>query len=101
VKPSDFIQLSLDEARRDPDRLRKLLEAQMAYERMRGRRRLLVALLAVIGGLLWLGALWPTMPRPLRSGGLALWVLCFALAIVCALREWHWSRIRKRLQDPP
>ena len=97
----DFIQLPLDEARRDPERLRKLLAAQMEYERMRSWRRLLVALLALIGGLLWLGMLWPEMPRPLRSGGLALWVLCFALAIVFGLREWHFARVRKRLQEPP
>ena len=97
----DFIQLSLDEARRDPERLRQLLYAQSEWERMRTWRRLMVALLAIIGALLWLGELWPSMPRPLRSGGLALWVLCFAFAIVSGVREHRWRRARKRLQDLP
>ena len=104
MKERDFIQLSLGEAGRDPERLRNLLNAQMLYEHMRTRRRRLVALLAIGGACLWLSAFVP-VPPSVRSVGLALWVVCFPITIVAAVREYRSFKAREQLlhesQKPP
>lgn len=48
---------------RDPDgeTLRAVLAAQLTYERMRAARSWLIHMLALVGVIIWLEAIWPDM----------------------------------------
>jgi hypothetical protein len=75
---------------RDPDgsKLRALLEAQFAYERMRAGRSFCVHILAILGVAVWSDALWPDLlPTEARLFALFLWGGILLLALWCAIQE--------------
>jgi hypothetical protein len=57
-----MLQFTIDKSR-DPDRskLRRVLEAEFARERMRAARSLFAHLMAITGVVLWLEAIWPDL----------------------------------------
>jgi hypothetical protein len=57
-----ILQFTIDKDN-DPDRseLRAILQAQLAYERMRAARSWFIHLLAVVGIGIWLEAIWPDL----------------------------------------
>ena len=78
----------------DPHRsnLRGVLETQFSYERMSAARSLFVHLLAIVGGVIWLQAIWPTLlSEEVRLFILVLWAALLFSAILAAVEE-HVSR---------
>jgi hypothetical protein len=68
VSPLIRLGFTIDKTR-DPDgeTLRGVLAAQFAYERMRAARSWFIHLLAVVGAIIWLEAIWPDLiPEDIR-----------------------------------
>lgn len=77
--------------RLDPDRsqLRRVLEVQVAYERMRAARFMLVHLLAFVGVVIWIVAISPDLlPQPVRLYSFVIWGSFLFLTIWVALEEY-------------
>jgi hypothetical protein len=75
---------------RDPDgeMLRSVLAAQLAYERMRAARSWFTHLLAVVGVIIWLEAIWPDLiPADVRFFTLAVFGGVLFLSIRAAIEE--------------
>jgi hypothetical protein len=87
---------------RDPDnlKLRSLLEAQMACERMDAARSLIAHLLAISGAILWLEAIWPGLiGAELRFFAVATFGANLILALGVVLEGILWRVRRKRCRD--
>jgi hypothetical protein len=83
----------------DPDRskLRAVLEAQFAYERMATARSWFAHLLAVLGVVLWLEAIWPAfLPPGIRFFALTLFGGVLFLTLPTAIAEFVSQRKLKR-----
>jgi membrane protein implicated in regulation of membrane protease activity len=79
----------------DPDgaSLRKLLEAHVIYERMSGAKKFCLHLLAIVGLVVWVGAMWPAvLPSQVLEPVLALWGGLLFFAILASAGEWLWHR---------
>ena len=75
---------------RDPDgeTLRSVLAAQFAYERMRAARSWFTHLLAIVGVIIWVEAIWPDlMPADIRFFTLAVFGGILFLSIRAAIEE--------------
>ena len=84
---------------RDPDgeTLRSVLAAQFAYERMRAARSWCTHLLAVVGVIIWLEAIWPDLiPSDIRFFTLAVFGGILFLSIRAAIEEVVSRRRLKR-----
>ena len=85
----------------DPDRsqLRSFLEAQFAYERMTTARSMLAHLLAIVGVIIWVEAIWPDLlPEEPRVFTFILWGSLLFLALWVALEEYVlWRRLARYL----
>jgi hypothetical protein len=80
--------------------IRKLLEAHAAYARMSAAKRLSLHLLAIVGAVVWIAALWPALlPAQLRSVALALWGVLLIFMIAASVEEWIWHRKVARYRD--
>lgn len=80
---------------RDPDgaSLRKLLEAHLIYERMGAAKLFSLHLLAIVGVVIWLGEMWPSLlPSQVRVAALALWGCLLLIAVCAGVEEWAWHR---------
>ena len=96
-RDSDLIHVPL-EANLDPRLLQELLSAQHRYQRLRSVRRYFVAVLALLGGGLWLLTMFPAaVPAPTRTFGLELWGICLCATVVTALLEFKSYRRRAKL----
>jgi hypothetical protein len=83
----------------DPDgeRLRSVLVAQFAYERMRAARSWFTPLLALVGVIIWLEAIWPDLiPADIRFFTLAVFGGILFLSIRAAIEEVVSRRRLKR-----
>jgi hypothetical protein len=66
----------------------------------RQRRQLLVHLLAVLGSLFLVAALFPErVSRDLVAFYAALWSVVSTLALAAAAQEWRWHRVLMRESD--
>jgi hypothetical protein len=93
-----ILQFTIDKAA-DPDRskLRAALEAQFAYERMRAARSWFAHLLAILGVVFWLEAIWPDLlPVGIRFFALALFGGVLFLTLRTAIAEIVSQRKLKR-----
>jgi len=85
----------------DPDRsqLRSFLEAQFAYERMSTARSMLAHLLAIVGVIIWVEAIWPDLlPEEPRVFTFILWGTLLFLALWVALEEFVlWRKLARYL----
>jgi len=84
------LQFTIDRGS-DPERskLRELLETQFTYERMRAGRSLCVHLLAAVGGLIWLEAIWPALlPSEFQLFTLVLWGGLLLIALCIGVTEY-------------
>ena len=75
----------------DPDRsrLRRILEVQVAYERMSAARSMLVHLLAFVGVVIWLEAISPDLlPQEARVFTFILWGSFLFLTLWVAVEEY-------------
>jgi hypothetical protein len=93
-----MLRFTIDKER-DPDRskLRGILEAQFAYERMSAARSLFAHLLAIVGMVIWLDAIWPDwLPPEVRQFSLVLWGSILVLLIWAAIEEYVSRRRLKR-----
>jgi hypothetical protein len=80
---------------RDPDRshLRRVLEAQFAYERMSTARSMLAHLLAIVGAVIWIQAIWPDLlPEEARFFTLLFWGSILFVTLWVAVEEYVWRR---------
>jgi hypothetical protein len=80
---------------RDPNdaSLRRLLEAHVVYERMSGAKKFSLHLLAIVGAVLWVGAMWPALlPPQVLYSALMLWLGLLFFAILASIEEWLWHR---------
>ena len=87
----------------DPDRskLRAVLEAQFAYERMATARSWFAHLLAVLGVVLWLEAIWPAfLPPGIRFFALTLFGGVLFLTLPTAIAEFVSQRKLSALWVP-
>jgi membrane protein implicated in regulation of membrane protease activity len=87
---------------RDPNRasLRSLLEAHAVYERMAAAKKIFFDLLAFVGVVVWVGAMWPALlPLRVLDSALALWVGFLFFAILTTVEEWLWYRKVARYRD--
>jgi hypothetical protein len=78
----------------DPDRakLRTALEAQFAYERMRTARSWFAHLLAALGVIIWLQAIWPDTFSDIRFFLLAVYGGVLFLTVRAAIAEFFSHR---------
>jgi hypothetical protein len=87
--------------RLDPNRshLRRLLEAQFAYEWMSNARSILIHLLAISGVLLWVEALWPELASAqAHSLTLLSWGCLLFLTVGVAVEEYIlWRKLASHL----
>jgi hypothetical protein len=84
-----ILQFTIDKDN-DPDRskLRAILQAQFACERMRAARSWFIHLLAVVGVIIWLEELWPDLvPVDVRIFTLAVFGGILFLSIRAAIEE--------------
>jgi len=96
-----ILQFTIDKAT-DPDKsqLRTVLEAQFAYERMATARSWFAHLLAVIGVVFWLAAIWPDfLPPGIRVFALTLFGGVLFLTLRTAIAEFVSQRKLKRCLD--
>jgi hypothetical protein len=84
-----FLEFKIDR-NSDPDRskLRTLLEAQFAYERMRTARSWFAHLLAALGVVLWCEVIWPDSLSDVRFFLLAVYGGVFFLTVRAAIAEF-------------
>jgi len=79
----------------DPDRasLRKLLEAHLIYERISAAKSFSLHLLTIVGAVVWIGAMWPSLlPSEVRVVALTLWGVLLFFTICASVEEWAWHR---------
>jgi hypothetical protein len=77
--------------------LRSVLEGEFAYERMGTARSLFFHLLAIVGVLIWLEAIWPDLlPPEGRFFTLVLWGSILFVALWAAIEEYFSRRRLKR-----
>jgi hypothetical protein len=84
-----ILQFTIDKDN-DPDRskLRAILQAQLAYERMRAARSWFIHLLALVGVIIWLEELWPDLvPADVRFFTLAVFGGILFLSIRTTIEE--------------
>jgi hypothetical protein len=82
----------------DGTSLRKLLEAHRVYARIGAAKRFSLHLLALVGVVVWIGAMWPSLlPAPVRLPALALWGGLLFLAVLASVEERTWRRKLERL----
>jgi hypothetical protein len=101
VKYSDEI-LEISTNRRvndDRSQLCRVLEAQFAYERMSNARSILAHLLAIVGVLVWLEAIWPDfLPQQARFFTLLSWGGILFLTLAVAVEEYIlWRKLTSHL----
>ncbi len=73
----------------DRSKVRRLLEAQIAYEQMSAARSRFVHLLAVVGAFVWIQVIWPDfVGAQVRLVIVALWGSLLALAVWAAIGEY-------------
>ena len=73
--------------------LRSLLDAHVRYERVSAAKKLYLHLLAAVGALVWLGAIWPSLLSvEVEDFALALWGGIFLLILWASFDEWAWHR---------
>jgi putative copper export protein len=73
--------------------VRRLLEAHLVYQRMSAAKRFSLHLLALVGVVVWIGAMWPTLlPTNLLEYALALWGGLLLIAVLASFEEWLWQR---------
>jgi membrane protein implicated in regulation of membrane protease activity len=87
---------------RDPDSasLHRLLEAHVVYERMAAAKKFCLDLLAFVGVVVWLGAMWPALlPQRVLDSALAVWVSLLFFAVLATVEEWLWRRKVARYRD--
>ena len=79
----------------DPDgsSLRPLLEAHDKYERVSAAKSRYLHLLAIVGVLVWLEAIWPSLlPVQLEEFVLMIWGALLLLAVWASIATWTWHR---------
>lgn len=80
--------------------IRRLLEAHAKYERMSAAKKFSLYLLAIVGLVVWVGAMWPTLfPPQLLDSVLAVWISLLFFAILATVEEWLWHRKVARYRD--
>ncbi|HEX9443181.1 MAG TPA: hypothetical protein VGA73_03635 [Candidatus Binatia bacterium] len=73
--------------------LRSLLDAHVRYQRVSAAKKIYLHLLAAVGALVWMGALWPALlPVQVEDFALALWGGLFLLILWASFDEWSWHR---------
>ena len=81
----------------DRSKLRALLEAHYAYERMSAARSFSVHLLALVSVFVWLGACWPSLlSAQAQAFAVELWGVLLFIALLAGTEEWRWYRRRAR-----
>jgi hypothetical protein len=98
--PEEIIEFRINK-QLDPERsqLRRVLEAQFAYERMSAARSMLVHLLAFVGVVIWLEGIWPDLlPEEVRFFTFILCGSFLFLTIWVALEEYALRRKLTRYQ---
>lgn len=101
MRSAFILKFRINEAA-DPDRskLRAVLEAEFAYERMATARAWFAHLLAVLGVVFWLAAIWPEfLPPGIRIFGLALFGGVLFLTLRAGIAEFVSQRKLKRCLD--
>jgi hypothetical protein len=98
VSPLIRLGFNLDKTRDlDEETLRSVLAAQFAYERMRAARSWFIHLLAVVGVIVWLEAIWPELaPADIRVFTLAVFGAILFLSIRTVIEEVVSRRRLKR-----
>ena len=89
-----MLQFTID-SELDPNgaAVRRLLEAHATYQRMSAAKRFSLHLLALVGVVVWIGAMWPALlPTKLLEYALALWGGLLLIAVLASLEEWLWQR---------
>jgi hypothetical protein len=77
----------------DDTSVRRLLEAHLLYIRMGAAKRFSLHLLALVGVVVWIGAMWPALlPAKLMEYALALWGGLLFIAVLTSVEEWIWQR---------
>ena len=87
---------------RDPrdGSLRRLLEAHVVYEQMSAAKKVFLHLLAIVGLLVWVGAMWPSLfSSQLLDSVLAVWISLLFFAVVATVEEWLWQRKVARYRE--
>lgn len=78
---------------RDGTSLRRLLEAHLIYERMSAAKKFSLHLLAVVGVVVWVGAMWPALlPPRLMESASELWGAVLFFTVLASVEEWLWHR---------
>jgi hypothetical protein len=101
MRSAFILKFRINEAA-DPDRwkLRAVLEAEFDYERMATARAWFAHLLAVLGVVFWLAAIWPEfLPPGIRIFGLALFGGVLFLTLRAGIAEFVSQRKLKRCLD--
>jgi hypothetical protein len=104
VESSNILQLNFNKDN-DPDgsKLREFLTDQFTYERKRAGRYFCVHLLAILGAVIWVDALWPDLlPPDARVFSLALWGGMSILTVRFVVEEYlsHRRLRRYRTEGP-
>jgi hypothetical protein len=77
----------------DEPSVRRLLEAHAVYARMSAAKRFSLHLLALVGVVVWIGAMWPALlPGNLLESALAVWGGLLFIAVLASVEEWVWHR---------
>jgi hypothetical protein len=77
----------------DRRKLQAALEAQLAYEKMQAVRMFFVHGLALLGGFVWVDAVWPALlSAETHSFIFLLWGACGALTLATVIGEWLWRQ---------
>ena len=73
--------------------LRPLLEAHFKYERTSDAKSFYLHLLAIVGVLVWLAAIWPSLiPGELEEFVLIVWGALFFVAVWASVEAWTCRR---------
>lgn len=82
----------------DGAKLDAILSAHWAHQRTKATRYVFVHLVAVLGVLVAVGALWPGLaPAQLQHVAVALWAVCGAGALAAGVGEWKCRRRETQL----
>jgi len=82
---------------RDRSKLRALLEAHYAYDRMSAARSVSVHLLALVSVFVWLAACWPSLfSAQAQAFAVELWGVFLFIALLAGTEEWRWHCRRAR-----
>jgi hypothetical protein len=101
MKPSEeILEISIDK-QLDPDRsqLRRVLETQFRYDRLSTARSTLAHLLAMVGVLIWLEAIWPDLlPEEARFFTFVFWGSLLFVTLWAAAEEYVlWRKLTNYL----